>query len=86
MSSRRVADHDLEHDCLGFLGHELVQREAICAASQAVPAQQNDCLVEEVEGGVIQQWVGNQQARLLWHCLQPDLPQTQHVGQSHGHW
>ena len=53
MRSRRIADHDLGHDCLCFRGHELVQGKSICAASQAVPAQQNDCLVEEVEGGMV---------------------------------
>ena len=49
----RIADHDLGHDGLCFPGHELVQSETICAAGQAVPAQQNNCLVEKVEGGVV---------------------------------
>jgi len=39
MRIRRVADHDLRHDCLCFHGHQLVQSETICTASQAVPAQ-----------------------------------------------
>lgn len=43
-------------------------------------ADEGDCLVEEVESGVIQQWMGDQQASLLWQCLWPDLPSHAYFG------